>query len=242
MRLEACYFDEDGSIRGGRWARMAAVLERTAAEHCAGWTRKIDRLGPARLGVAGVPGHKANTHKLRHWVRIISAAPDHDQILLIDADTMILRPLEDVWRWEFDLAFTEKTHVFPFNLGVLFVRVNAKTRQFFGQWLEENERLFHAGEDGARKWRRQYGGINQSAFGRLRERGALEGLTVLPLACAEWNCEESAWETAGHDARILHIKGALRRAIFGEQLAPAWLSPLVQRWRAADRGEGIVHG
>lgn len=232
-RLEACYFPDAYGSRD--WARLAGVLEATAAEHCGSWPRRIAAISraPARGGT-GVTTHLANTHKLDVWCDRVDQAADGDELLLIDADVMILRPLDDVWTVPFDLAYTVRDYALPFNLGVIFARVTPATRRFFRLWHAENLRIFRPGDEAA-AWRRRFGGVNQAAFGRLLERGELNGLAIRALPCREWNCEVSSWRQFDPDVtRIVHINGQLRRQVFHRDRMPAF-QDLVSRWRAIDR-------
>jgi hypothetical protein len=231
-RLEAVYFGTKPS-----WRRMAAVLDATAAAHCPDWSRSVRAITPAAHRSAAGPefvGHVSNTQKLEVWVRLVEEAADGTELLLLDADTAINRPLDPIWAQDFDLAFATKQAPFPCNLGVVFVRVSDRIRTLFRAWWAENVALL--ADRRPRVWIKQYGGINQSAFCRIREAGALEGLAVAELACLEWNCEDSTW--AAFDpavTRIVHVKGALRRALFEPPLrAQAHLAPLVHWWRETE--------
>lgn len=233
MRIESCYFS---SAHSDEFMRLARVLDLTAAVHCANWDRHIE-MGPRAplRGGTGVALHIANTHKLTHWCARIEAAADGDRVLLIDADTFILRSLDEVWHAPFDLAYTTRPHHVPFNLGVIFVRVSARTRAFFDAWRDENARIFQPG-NAQQVWRTRFGGVNQAAFGALLESGRLADLTLHKLPCLEWNCETSQW--AAFDpavTRIVHVNGALRRQIFHRERPTAELEPLVNRWRALER-------
>lgn len=234
-RLEACYFESAHEARD--WRRLAAVLEATAATWCGHWARHIEEIQRAPVrGGTGVTTHLANTHKLDRWCLSVQAAADGEELFLIDADTLIRRPLDDIWRVPFDLAYTIRDYALPFNLGVLFVRVNSRTRNFFARWREENAQLFRPGDEAA-VWRRRFGGVNQAAFGRLLESGALTDLALRPLLCREWNCEVSSWGAFDPDVtRIVHINGALRREIFGREFhADPAHAPIVAEWRSLDR-------
>lgn len=229
-QLYACYFDPDPA---GPFSRMARVLEATARAELPAWEVRVQPIGPSKY--QGLQQHVVNSTKLDRWVEVLSAEPDGAELLLIDADTFIARPLDDVWARAFDVAFTVKSgHLFPFNLGVMFFRVSPAVRAFMRLWQETNLALLGSPEK--RTWRQQYGGINQAAFGRMRELGLLGGLRVLELPCREWNCEESGW--ASYDSavtRVVHLKGALRRSLFHLQAAPPALHPIITRWRALER-------
>lgn len=239
QRLEACYFGPDPN---GYFLRMAAVLELTASQHCSAWVRTVRRIQPEpRTSALGLAQHVVNTQKLEHWAALVAAASDGEHLLLMDADTAILRSLDDVWVDPFDIAYTTKRKPFPFNLGVIFVRVNARSRAFFSAWLFENDRLLREPGDAkaVTAWRTRYGGINQASFAAVLN-ALPDGLMLKTLPCAEWNCEESGWMNFGSTTRILHIKGALRRAIFRREDVFESLRPASDAWRALERNVSAI--
>jgi hypothetical protein len=237
--LEACYFDSEWT---SEWAKLARVLESTAAQHCPEWRRRVVQLKPitATRGT-GITYHIANTQKLEHWRDCVDAAPDNAELLFLDADTMILRGLDAVWADDFEIAYTIRPgfHL-PFNLGVFFVRVTDRVRQFFTDWVLENERMFQNGDE-PRAWRTRFGGVNQAAFGSLLESGRLADVRMKALLCSEWNCEESTWPTFDQaSARIVHVKGDLRHMVFHRRslkAAPA-LESVVRLWRETYKALG----
>ena len=237
-RLEACYFGDSA-----QWERMATVLRMTAETQCPEWKVSVRRILPEpRTSALGLAPSVANTQKLDEWCRIIGTAANGDRILLIDADTAILRPLDDVWEREFDLAYTTRRRArTPFNGGVLFVRVSPVVRRFFVEWAAENNKMLADGEY-HRQYRLKYFGLNQAAFGKLLEDGRLDDLQLLELPCVEWNCEDTSWKRFDASrTRILHIKdgittvdGNLRKAIFGGQcghIVPTHVQELAFIWK-----------
>lgn len=208
-RLESCYFVKPDQPY---WRRIARAFECSAVEQCRGWDVRVQELAAPDL--SGSRSFVANTYKLDHFARIVEEAQDGTELLLIDADTLILRPLDDAWAQDFDLAYTVRQHTFPFNLGVLFLRVSEPVRSFVRIWRDENRRFFF--DDAAhRPARQRYGGINQASFGHLLDHGALSGLRLHTLPCEEWNCEDTSWAKFDPKrTRILHIKSALRQAMF----------------------------
>ncbi len=162
-RLEACYFA--GADR--RWERMARVLAMTAQEQCRGWDVNVEAIQPGAVAMRSTLPRTiaANTRKLERWTELVTASQDGDRLLLMDADTMVLRPIDDVWDEAFDLAYTTRhSGRFPLNGGVLFVRVSHGIRAFFARWCDENTRMLHDRAHHA-TWQRRYAGINQAAFG-----------------------------------------------------------------------------
>lgn len=226
--LEACYFD--GMRAAGRAAifqgqperkrhadiyeRMAKVLEYSAHKHCKGWDVNVAHLTPPNyVSIMGNQSHVWNTQKLEHWRRRTLDAPNGAELLLIDGDMIVMKPLDDIWRIDFDVAYTLRDggSRLPLNGGVVFVRVSDATRAFIDRWWEVNVK-FLGNSQQHRHWRAKYAGINQASFGYLLEH-EVGALKIHKLRCSEWNlCE---WER--HDplaARIIHIKSGLRRVLF----------------------------
>ncbi len=230
-RLEACYF---GTQRQDQWTRMATVLRFTAAHHCPGWAVNVCKVTPAsRRSARASDSNVANMQKMDVFRRVVLEAVDGEQLLLIDTDTMILRSLDDVWDETFDLAYTTKPGArFPFNAGVMFLRISDRVRRFMEAWWEENERMLHD-----KRYHLQflpkYGGLNQAALGALLHRQALADLSVLQLPCVQWNCEDSAWGVFDPArTRIVHLKAELRKAVFRRGGGwPASLTRLADLWR-----------
>lgn len=240
--LDACYF---GGGHADQWPRLARTLAWSARQHLPAWEVRVRQLPvPQALNYPNhTDSHVANTHKLADWARVIGHAPDGARVALLDADMLILRPLDAVWDAVFDVAYTVRRDAkLPLNAGVVFVRVSPATRTFFADWDTENQRLLWNPTE-HRIWRRKYGGINQAALGVLLER-ATHGLRLHELPCVEWNCEDTTWSIFDPAVtRVLHIKSALRRTVFGLSPATQALQPLARCWlqveRAALQPEGV---
>jgi len=233
-RLEACYF---GGGPSGQWTRLAQVLAASARKHLAGWNVQVRHIPVPDVAAPNQPAaYVANTYKLAHWTNVVECAADGDRLLLIDADTIILRALDDVWRLPaFDLAYTTRPGKYPINAGVLFVRVSPRTRTFFRAWCTENQQLLTNPIEHA-EWRRRFGGLNQAALGAVLETAHQLRLRALP--CREWNCEETSWLRFDATTRIVHVKSTLRNAAFHCAPAPR-LGALVRLWHRAERSAGL---
>lgn len=230
-RLVSCYFVGAGS--GDRWPRMARVLEHTARTHCVGWDLAIAALPTPRRRLSDSENHVSNTAKLEHWCTAVYQAADGDELLLIDADTFIVRPIDDIWLEPFDMAYTVRPpdYPMPLNGGVVFVRVSPTTRALMASWRTVNAMMMTS-RSLQYAWQR-YQGINQRALGYLLETKRDELGQLRGLPCLEWNCEDSAW--AWFDpthTRIVHVKSSLRAAVFGRPNAPTkpHLRALAARW------------
>jgi hypothetical protein len=233
-RLVSVHF---GTAAGDQWPRLARVLAWSARRHCPGWEVDVRAFEPAPCRAPSASAScVANTQKLDEWARVVNAAADGDHLALLDADTMIVNPLEAVWDGAFDLAYTVRPPAspYPINAGVVFVRVGPGTRAFMTRWRDENRRMLRDRDHHA-KWRKRYGGINQAALGCLLEQGGHD-LALAPLPCQAWNCEDASWEAFDvATTRIVHIKSGFRRALFLRTHAPGCLGPLVKLWRGLEK-------
>ncbi len=237
-RLVSCVFGPEP------YPRLARVLDYSARVHCAGWDVQLLRTPPATCdprdgtplsSALGKTSHVTNTQKMLVWAAVVETAPDDTPILLIDCDTFITRPLDDIWAQPFDFAYTTKPDSrFPFNSGVVFVRATDRTRQFFRRWRDENLMMLRD-RDHHQAWRARYGGINQAALGRALEAGWTSDLVRLELPCQEWNCEDAHWRTFDPAVtRIVHVKSALRLAVLGYGPVLPSLRPLVHAWQVLE--------
>lgn len=229
----SCYFGD----AGGQFDRLAPVLAATAARQCPDWERRIIRLDRPKRSGAVEESYRANTHKLDFWSESVQQLPDGAEVLLIDADTVILRPLDDVWQEAFDVAYTvrPKPYKLPLNAGVVFLRVNDRSKAFLRQWADVNRRML-TDRPLHQKWRARFGGLNQAALGCVLASPPAD-LRLATLPCLEWNCEDSAWsDFAPARTRIVHVKSALRLAVFNLQPATKpGVRPLVTLWRSLER-------
>lgn len=234
-RLYSCYFTGTKDVDIRHWSALAKVLTYTAEKHCAQWTRTIEAITPEHVTSAiGRISHVYNTQKLEWWCDFVAHAAIGDRVLLIDADTAILRQLDDIWEREFDVAYTIRDRSgskLPINGGVVFIRVNERSKAFVEAWRAENRRMLLD-----KNWRMnygEYGGINQASWMTLVKRKDA-GVRALQLHCREWNCEDSTWRTFDPlRTRILHIKSELKRGVFAgqNQRVQPHLRVLVSRWR-----------
>lgn len=232
--LASCYFPRRGEPT---WTRLALVLRHTARLHCPDWSIDVHPLPSASDGPHW--GRIANTRKLSHWLDVVRSASLGQRLLLIDADTFIVRPLDPVWDWDFDVAYTTKrpTARFPFNGGVVFLRVSSATVGFMEAWNLENLAMMQDPKRFA-PWHAKFGGVNQAALGALLADGRTAGLQLRSLPCLEWNCEDSEW--AHFDpaiTRIVHMKSSLQLEALGpiRTLVTPPHRQMIDRWKAYER-------
>jgi hypothetical protein len=242
-RLYSVYFGED------RYVRLAKVLKYTAGRHCRGWNVDVAHVDPTTLRAASQNiSHANNSWKLEFWRDAVLSSPDGARLLLVDSDTFVNAPLDPLWGIPFDLAYTGRDQCnFPLNAGVIAVRVNPRTRAAMSTWFER-DRAFLADFGLHSPWRKAYGGINQASFGSLLEGGAFAalGVDVVRVPCREWNAENTCWNRPNFNlaaARIVHVKSALRLAVFGESVPNQNMRATVNLWRTLERqADAIASG
>lgn len=244
MRLISVAFPEINGRQAGTYARMARGLVRSAAENSPRTPLEMVSADGdyERMGSVGGPGPHdpkrpgliVNTRKMELWDDAVQAAKSGEVLGLLDCDLLVVGDLSEIALTRFDFAYTARPSgaTFPFNSGVTFLRVSARTRRFFARWRAENIRLL--GDRGAHEpLRRKYGGINQAALGYMLE-NPVRGVKVVALPCEIWNCEDSTWDRFSGLTKVLHIKSGLRQACFGQKMLTPTLRPLVEIWRKYD--------
>lgn len=226
--LRSVYFGKE------RYERMAKVLEATARKHCEEWDIRVERIPEHSLeypwqdqGTAAAL--MGNAHKSFAWSQIVEDAEEGERLLLIDADCYIRRPLEEMWEEEFDVVLTETGKAWAFCSGVMFVRVNERSKRFFRAITEETWKMVKDGGYHA-KWRQKYAGIHQAAIGAILENGGSEGVDIKKVPCSEWDALH--WNSG---ARVMHLIPRLRKILFdGARLSKSdWRIP-IEEWRRWD--------
>lgn len=245
-RLYSCWFDV---AKGRAWPvswyeRHARVLEHSARKSAGrGWAIEVVKIAQApnmlaRRGGGGSSTYSYNTYKLQDWNRVVQAAPEGERLLVCDADLMVLGELGSAWSSPFDVAITVKRSPLatrPINAGVVFLRINDRSRAWFRAWLDWNMRLFQDAKLHALYWQR-YAGMNQAALGALLENGGYDLAQLLELPCEQWNCESETWDTFNPAAppRIVHVKGGLRRGVMDPRTHGAAIAQTARRQLAAE--------
>lgn len=217
---------------GGRdWDRSAAVLSGSLSRHCPEWGQSFAELRHAATGKL-----LGNSLKLASWADALDHLPNGLRVVLMDADLLVRAPLDPLWEMDFDLAITKRPESarYPFNCGVVALRLSNVTRAAIRLWQQIDAGLFR-NRAVLSRLRAKYGGMNQSALGWLLENGKLDVLNLRWIPCAEWNCEDSSWSDS-EGARIVHFKDNLGRCALGHRtnLTPN-VQELADEWRQAEK-------
>lgn len=198
------------------FARLAAALRTSVAANCeAAVFDEVVSEQPQNH--SKLTRHYTDNHaKLLVWRAAVRGEADDTELVLMDADTLVLGDLQEAFEGDyFDIGWTWRPGRLPMNGGVVFVRCNARSRAFFDAWVRRDEVLMQhraLADHGARK----YGGANQAAFmWLLLHGGGADIARTEGLPCRKWNSVDQTWCQFDADTRVLHIKGKLREACIG---------------------------
>jgi hypothetical protein len=212
MRIVTVKFD----YGDGEFNDLLKAFEASCAENCPVPVEVVS-LPPPEITVR--KGYNSNTDKLEVWNEWAQNA-DED-IIFMDCDMLVLGDMSDGFNDVEDIGFTYRDYYkgYPFNSGVVYMRNTDYAKHFFQRWTEYNRMMLDDPEL-HRKYKKIYGGINQSANGKLIHE---ENITHCKLPMSVYNlCEDwSNWEKA----KAIHFKGVLRREV------STMKTPLVQLWK-----------
>lgn len=199
------------------YSRLLAAFRTSIQENCPN-----DELEVVELNPRNYPGtyhiktsYVGNSVKLAYWAQKVET--ETQNLCLIDGDTVVLKDMNHVFDYDFDIAFTVRSagERLPINGGVLFIRPSNKVSQFMKQWSEINNKMlidlkFHM------EWYRIYNGINQASFGymlneNIKKNGS--GLKIIEVPCEKYNaCDPQNWRAINDNTHVVHIKSDLRIA------------------------------
>jgi hypothetical protein len=150
--------------------------------------------------------HLANYLKLQTWAKNIKG-----NTVLIDADTIVLGNVSEVFDLDSDLIYTKRqfNRSIPFNSGVVFVKESGIP--IIQKWAEIDHKMYknpflH------RKYKGKYYGFNQSSFGCLLETHSEFKIDF--VCCSIYNsCDAGDWKVNYNFAKIVHVKSDLRISV-----------------------------
>ena len=152
-----------------------------------------------------------NTIKLKAWVDFLGS--ETDDIIFSDCDMICSGNPLGVFDQEFDVAYTSTgLKSPPMNGGMLFVRNNQRSLDFFTSWLAANNKMYYDDKQLHAQWRAKYLGMNQAAFGYLINNIPVEA-QLLPVPTQIYNAVDTDWKNINDLTCFIHIKSELRRAV-----------------------------
>ncbi len=165
MRIVTAVFDYPGRDTYARCLRaFKASIARNNPE---AELLVIDLEPPAP--VAGAHQGWVNNHiKLLAYSRITIDQPT----VFVDADTIFLRDVSELFTDEFDLAIGQRPNWgdrrVRYNGGVILFRPTQAATTFMARWIRVDTEMLHD-QIFHMKWHRRYNGQNQSSFGCMIE-------------------------------------------------------------------------
>ena len=234
MKIITVQFDYGN---GNQYARMLEVFRKSCAECMPNVKFEAIQLpAPSTYHPGYTTGMGSNVYKMRVWQQVMEKATE--TVAFCDCDMIALRSIEDAEQVDFDLAYTvRKSATIPINGGVLFVRPTAAGKAAMAK-LNEIDDLMFTDVDLHHKWRAKYAGMNQAAFGYLLENHS-DIAKMVALPCAVYNSCCDTWPTIDKEARLVHIKGNLRRGLVAnmpESQFESYLRFTVRTWKRLDGG------
>lgn len=211
MKIFSVVFDYN---QNDRYAKLEQTFRKSVEVNCPGTELTIARIEAPKATKRKI-GLTSNWHKFKRWVEFVDAQQDGEHVILMDVDMLVLGDLRPAFRESFDIGITRRTSAnWPYNGGVVFVKVSNLTRGFIKRWGEIDEQMyrderFHA------PYSAKYKGQNQSSLGWMVEHD--ESCKIKEFPCAVWNACNEDWKAFGNHTKVLHLKSTLRLVALGEQ-------------------------
>jgi len=149
----------------------------------------------------------------------------------MDVDMLVLGDLRPPFTQEFDIGITRRTSTkWPYNGGVVFVKVGERSRAFIRQWGEIDERMYND-QHFHDPYKKAYKGQNQASLGWMLEHQET-GAEIREFPCATWNACNEDWMTLSLEkTRAVHIKSTLRHCCLGKRAAmPSKMRHICKAW------------
>ena len=166
--------------------------------------------------------------KVVEWAYAVSRVADGTLVLCLDADTLIQKSVEALVQYPGQVILTMRESPWPVNSGVVFMRVDASTRQWLALWADLTMWMVSHGYAGDSTGR--WGGVDQATL--MMARAWTQGKEPMIFACvagAQWNREVSLDTPLDSTVGVYHFKGQLPAL-----LTPAVTSPVFAWWRECD--------
>lgn len=164
--------------------------------------------------------------KVYCWQQVLDEMEVKTKLVLMDADTLVAQPIEEVFNHQFDVGYTYRDNGerYLLNTGVMFFRVSEHARKWAADWIKlTNEALNTRGR--VRLW----GGGDQAALGKMlggdemykiEDRGVLQasalkadGNIYRGFPCAVYNQVNCAPLSL---AKLIHYKGGWLDVLSGK--------------------------
>ncbi len=185
-----------------------------------------------------------NNHvKLKAYSRI----PIDQPTVFVDADTVFLRDVSELFNSTFDVAIGRRPaggrRRVKYNGGVVLFCPTEAARAFMARWVSIDRKMLQD-HDFHMKWHRKYNGQNQSSFGCMIELHSAK-VRIQEYPTGVLNACEQDWSRVGREVPyILHVRKRLLQMAHNRLsiwTIPKHLQPAVRIWRDYEhRGRDLV--
>jgi hypothetical protein len=219
------------------YARLCSVFEKSVKRNCPTADLTIVRM-KAPAETKRNKGMTSNHEKFKVWNQFVQEADRGEHIILMDVDMLVLADMAPAFDEEFDIGITRRTSTtWPYNGGVVFVKVNGTSRAFVKQWGEIDAKMYTDSKFHD-PYKKAYKGQNQASLGWMVEQNE-PGAVIKEFPCAVWNACNEDWMrlNLGH-TRAVHIKSTLRHYCLGRTSGmPSKMRHICKRWREYEASE-----
>lgn len=160
--------------------------------------------------------------KLNFWNTIVQESQSSNLVLL-DADTLVIRDFTEFFNKDFDIGFTYKTEEsenldWPLNTGVILVKRNERSLAFFEKWAEYTNAIVSEGKK-IGLCQKNWGAIDQATMGMMldtRDKNKYSKMIkVGDVKCQGFPCSILNETRCIHltEAYIVHYKGWFQKVL-----------------------------
>jgi hypothetical protein len=214
MKIVGVVFDYN---EGDRYERLTRVWAKSIEVNCPAAEVSILKIQPPKKTKRKI-GLSSNWHKFKSWIDFARDQRDGEHVILMDTDMIVLDDLRPAFNEEFDIGITRRTKAnWPYNGGVVFVKISDATREFLRKWGEIDEHMYRDEKFHA-PYSKKYKGQNQSSLGWMVEHN--ESVKIREFPCAIWNACNEDWIYIDNNTKVIHLKSNLRLCCLGEQPGP----------------------
>lgn len=167
---------------------------------------RILRIPPPAPVEGAFQGWVNNHVKLRAYAN----QPLDQNTVFVDADTVFLRDISELFEHEFDIAIARRPHTEKaiYNGGVVLFKPSQPAREFMSNWITVDKHMLYD-QEFHEKWHKKYRGQNQSSMGYLLENNPRR-ICVKEFTTAVLNACEQDWANIDKQVPyILHVRKRL---------------------------------
>jgi hypothetical protein len=237
MKIISVQFDYPGQ---NKYDKLAQVLEYSIKKNSPSADFELIKLkAPIIKRRIKSKSFASNTIKMEYWLKALKETDDN--VIFIDCDMIVLQDLSNVFNDDYDIGYTKRTGSrLPYNGGVVFVKNTTNATEFIELWNDVNKRMYNDWNFHS-PWRNKYAGMNQAAFGYIMEKEKFNA-KLKQFSCAEMNACTEDWPKINKNTKIIHIKGALRRAAFNRHRPKDRCRRALIIWHNLAVEAGVVKG